>query len=270
MPRIRRTTRSTKAKVDDTPQEAPRRKIGLGFLSKINIVYVLFFLLIIASFLIGVLFTQVQFLRNGTVAGTNDVVLGDETGNNQPTGPVDVDEGHLPILGNKDAKVTVVEFSDFQCPFCEQLFTESLGKIKEEYADTGKIKFAYRHFPLTDIHPNAQKAAEASECANEQGNFWDYHDQLFANQKDWEALSEDQALEKYVEYANAIGLNGESLRECVNSDKMAGKVQDDIDAAIKAGVSGTPATFVNGMLVSGAVPYEEFKAQIDAALEKAN
>jgi len=266
MPRVKK---STKAKVAETPSPSKRR-INLGFLKKINIVYMLFFLLIISSFLIGVLITQVHYLRGGVIGGANDIVLGDETGAEQPTGPIDVEIGHLPILGNKDAKVTVIEFSDFECPFCEQFFTESLGKIKSEYADTGKIKFAYRHLPLTDIHPNAQKAAEAAECANEQGNFWGYHDALFTNQAQWAALDSAGALEKFAEYGNTLGLNGENLRTCISSGEMSDKVQEDIEAATKAGVNGTPATFVNGMLISGAVPYEEFKAQIDAALAEEN
>lgn len=267
----KKTSSSKTTNALESEASTSRSRFSFGSMKRFNIVYLLFFLLIISSFLIGVLFTQVQYLKNGngSVAGINDTIIGD--GNNapqQPTGPVDVDEGHLPLLGNKDAKVTVVEFSDFQCPFCEQLFTESLGQIKKDYVDTGKIKFAYRHYPLTDLHPNAQKAAEASECANEQGNFWDYHDQLFQNQADWEGLDSAGALEKFVEYANTLGLNGESLRQCVTSGSMAANVKKDLDAGDKAGVDGTPATFINGMLISGAVPYEDIKAEIEKALAK--
>jgi protein-disulfide isomerase len=99
----------------------------------------------------------------------------------------DITPGRLPILGNKNAKVTMVEWSDFQCPYCEQFFTSTLGQIKKEYIDTGKMKLAYREYPLP-FHANAEKAAEAAECAHEQGKFWAYHDILFQNQATWENL----------------------------------------------------------------------------------
>jgi len=269
MPTRTKSTKSVKDEAVDSSPTPSKRKINFGFLKKINIIYVLFFLLIIAAFLIGVLVTQVQFLKNGSPVAANDIYAGaDAQQPTQPTGPVDVDEGNLPILGNKDAKVTIVEFSDFQCPFCKQMFEEALPQIKKEYIDTGKAKLAFRHYPLTSIHPNAQKAAEASECANDQDKFWEYHDQLFTNQADWESLSGDEVINKFVEYANTIGVDGETLRECVTSGKMAENVKKDVDAGTKVGVDGTPATFVNGMLISGAVPFEEFKAQIDAALKE--
>jgi protein-disulfide isomerase len=99
----------------------------------------------------------------------------------------DISAGRLPILGNKNAKVTIVEYSDFQCPYCEQFFTSTLGQIKKDYIDTGKVKLAFRQYPLP-FHPNAEKAAEATECAHEQGKFWAYHDILFQNQAAWENL----------------------------------------------------------------------------------
>lgn len=257
-----------KSKPTDS-KESSKKRFNLNFLNRINIVYILFFLLIIASFLIGVLVTQVKYLKDGgsVITGSNDSLAG-EAAPIQPTGPVDVSVGELPILGKKDAPVTIVEFSDFQCPFCKSFFDETLPKIKSEYIDTGKARLAYRHFPLTTIHPNAQKAAEASECANEQDKFWDYHDQLFTNQADWESLAANEALEKFVEYANTVGIDGETLRECVTSGKMEERVSKDIEDGVAAGVDGTPATFVNGILITGAVPFEQFKAQIDAALEE--
>lgn len=100
---------------------------------------------------------------------------------------VNVDPGHLPAQGKDNAKVTIVEFSDFQCPYCESFFTTTYAQIKKDYVDTGKVKVFYRHYPLP-FHANAQIAAEAAECANEQGKFWDFHDILFKNQKQWETL----------------------------------------------------------------------------------
>jgi protein-disulfide isomerase len=249
------------------------RKINFRWLAKINITYILFFLLIIASFLLGVLYTKVQYLEKGVTINTaNNNNEADYIADapQQPVGPVDVEEGTLPILGNKDAKATLVLFSDFQCPFCEQFYTDVLPQLKTDYIDTGKAKLSFRHYPLSQIHPNAQKAAEASECANEQDKFWEYHNLLFENQQEWSALEADAVQTKFTEYATTLGLDGGSFSECLSSDKMAEKVKADLDAGIKAGAQGTPATFVNGMLVSGAVPFSEFKAEIENALKKDN
>lgn len=108
----------------------------------------------------------------------------------EASGPaqLDVAKGHLPVLGKEDATITIVEFSDFQCPFCERFFVDTLPELKKNYIDTGKAQLTFRHFPLTSIHPNAETAHRASECANEQGKFWEYHDLLFQNQSAWSDL----------------------------------------------------------------------------------
>lgn len=126
-----------------------------------------------------------QAAPDGSVLGGSEVLP-------TPTPVIrdDIVPGKLPILGNENAKVTLVEWSDFQCPYCEQFFTAALGQIKKDYIDTGKAKLYYRQYPLS-FHANAQKAAEASECANEQGKFWAYHDQLFQNQQAWENLPQN-------------------------------------------------------------------------------
>lgn len=108
-----------------------------------------------------------------------------------PASVMQVGSGHFPVLGNANAPVTVIEFSDFQCPFCESFFKNTFPSLKKDYIDTGKVKFYYRQFPLTSIHPNAQEAAEAAECANEQNKFWQYHDMLFQQQSSWESLPTD-------------------------------------------------------------------------------
>lgn len=240
----------------------------INTLAKLNIVYVLGGLLILASFLIGVLVTKVSYLENGVTSGTTTTVTGDDSGSPQvPTGPVDVKEGHLPILGDKDAKVTIVEFSDFQCPFCESLWKDTLPQIKKDYIDTGKAKFAYRHYPL-DFHANAQKAAEASECANDQGKFWEFHDKLFETQTIWESLDAAKAKENFIASANTIGLNGAQLGECMDSGKFAEAVKEDLADGTTAGVQGTPATYINGLQISGAAPYEDFKTVIEQELAK--
>jgi protein-disulfide isomerase len=175
----------------------------------------------------------------------------------------DVKVGSLPVKGKKSAPVTIVEFSDFQCPFCGRFFNETLPKIQKEYIDSGKVKFYYRDFPLTSLHENAQKAAEAARCANEQGSFWAYHDLIFKNQRQ---LSED-ALKQW---AADLKLDTSKFNDCLDSGKYEQAVKDDFDAGSKAGVNGTPAFFVNGRLVSGAQPFDNFKKVIEGALKDAS
>lgn len=243
---------------------------NLSKLSGKNYAPVLVVLLIIASFLLGILFTKVQYLENGQgTVNTAGTVANDTTDTTAqvPTGPVDVKEGHLPVLGQEDAKVTIIEFSDFQCPFCEQLWKETLPQIKKEYVETGKVKFAYRHYPL-DFHANAEKAAEASECANEQGKFWEMHDKLFENQAKWESQGAADALTTFASLADEIGISGANLKSCVESGKFEKTVKDDLAEGTTVGVQGTPATYINGLLVSGAQPYSAFKTIIDQELAK--
>lgn len=249
------------------PQVSVPDKVTIPIPKKLNVVYLLVGLLVVASFLLGMLFTEVRYLKNGggntVLSATDEELAAEDTG---PVGPVDVEPGDLPILGNADAKVEIIEFSDFECPFCKAMYDEALVQIKKDYVDTGKVKFSYRHYPLESIHPNAKKAAEASECANEQGKFWEYHDQLFENQDDWVSLTSDALNEKFVEFATTIGIDGATLGECVTSGRMAKQVEDDLADGTEAGVDGTPATFINGMMISGAAPYADFKAEIEKQL----
>ena len=191
--------------------------------------------------------------NNVAVAPTVDDTFAPEA----PTGPVDVaitDKDH--IRGNKDAKVPLVEFSDFQCPFCsrvEPTVTQALAEYKD------KIRVVYKHFPLESIHPFARPAAEASECAAEQGKFWEYHDELFGNQ--------DKFADSYFgELAKTLGLDTNKFSTCVTSGRGKAIVDADYQQGISAGVQGTPHTLVNGIAVSGAVPYASLKAQIDTAI----
>lgn len=162
------------------------------------------------------------------------------------------------VRGNFSASITLVEFSDFECPFC-RAHNPTLKKILSEHKDN--VRLVYKHFPLSAIHPNAQKAAEASECADEQGKFWEYHDKLFENQQN--GLS----IEKFKKWARELNLNGSQFDNCLDNSKYEDKVKSDYQEGLSKGVSGTPATFVNGELVSGAVPYENFKQKIDAILK---
>jgi len=161
------------------------------------------------------------------------------------------------IRGNINATVTLVEFSDFECPFCERIYP-TMNQILKDYKD--KVRLVYKHFPL-GFHPNAQKAAEASECASDQGKFWEYHDKIFENQPS--GLS----LEKFKQWAKDLGLNSGKFNDCLDSGKYAQKIQTDFQEGSQKGVNGTPATFINGQLVSGALPYDSFKQIIDNLLK---
>ncbi|OFV97858.1 MAG: hypothetical protein A3F68_01775 [Acidobacteria bacterium RIFCSPLOWO2_12_FULL_54_10] len=162
------------------------------------------------------------------------------------------------VRGNPQAPITIVEFSDFQCPFCLNVYKTIQGLLKKY---DGQIKLAYRDFPLRQIHPEAQKSAEASRCAGEQGKFWEYHDLLFENPKDLKSPA-------LIMRAATIDLDTEQFEVCLNSNKFTTSVEEDLQAGMKAGVSGTPAFFINGFSISGAQPSAAFEKLIDAELSK--
>lgn len=162
-----------------------------------------------------------------------------------------------PAKGPENAPVTIVEFSDFECPFCSRV-NPTLAQVRETYGD--KVRIVFRQYPLP-IHPNAQKAAEASLCAHEQGKFWEMHDLMFEQQRQ---LGVDALKAK----ASQLGLDAEEFNQCLDSGEFADEVQADLEAGSEAGVSGTPAMFINGIAVSGAVPYEQIATVIDDELDR--
>lgn len=162
-----------------------------------------------------------------------------------------------PAKGPSDAKVTIVEFSDFECPFCSKA-EDSVTEVMSHYA--GKVRVVYRHFPLS-FHPHAQKAAEAAACAEEQGKFWEMHKQLFANQQ-------KLGVDDLKAHAAAVGLDATKFAECLDTNKAKAKVDGDQKAGSEAGVNGTPAFFINGKVISGAQPFSEFEKIINAELAK--
>ncbi len=165
------------------------------------------------------------------------------------------------IRGNKNAPVKIVEFSDYQCSFCARHHPTML-QIMSEYGD--QVAWVYKHFPLDSSHPEARPSAEASECIAEQAGddgFWQFTDTLFANQQ---RLGNDY----YEEVAQEIGVNLSQFKECVSSRKYQQRVEADYQEGIKAGVTGTPGNYVNGISVKGAVPFAAFKQIIDSELNK--
>jgi protein-disulfide isomerase len=172
--------------------------------------------------------------------------------------PANVPVGTSALRGDAKAPVTIIAFSDFQCPFCSRV-VPTLTRIEQEYK--GKVKIAFKHQPLP-FHPNAVIAAQAAEAAKDQGKFWEMHDKLFANQQ---ALGRDNL----VQYAKDLGLDAGKFEKSLDSDKAKQQIESDKAEATKAGANGTPTFFVNGRRVVGAVPFENFKSIIDEELKKA-
>ena len=248
-----------------------------GFFKKIkptSYSQIMVILLILAAFLIGVLYTKVQYLQGngGSTAavqsGTATTVVAPGT-NVTPAAagaPVNVSDGNLAPKGDTNAKVTVIEFADFRCPFCEQFFTQTESQLLKDYVDTGKVKFVFRNFAF--LGPASVTAADAAECANDQGKFWEYHDWLYKNQPD-ESNTTMYNTDALTQAAVTLGMNGDTFRSCLSNKTDESKVNQDMTDGTAAGVSGTPTFFVNGTSLVGAEPYATIKASIDSALAAA-
>jgi len=228
------------------------------FTFKVTYVYAL---LVLLAFSAGVLIT---YLGLGGAATTRVVVA-------QPSGPVaqapvdtpapqyvryKIPTDGFPSLGPADAPITIVEFSDFQCPFCRAWHQQTYQPLLDAYP--GKIRIVYRDFPLTSIHPNAFPAAEAAQCANEQNAFWPYHDKLFSS----ENLGDDV----YKQYAQDLGLDVAKFDDCLTTHKYQKYIQDNSDFAVNLGVNSTPTFFINGLAIVGAQPISVFQQVIDKEL----
>lgn len=176
------------------------------------------------------------------------------------------------IKGEANAKVTLVEFTDYQCPFCARHFKNTLPQLDKEYVKTGKLKYVLREFPIPSLHPQAVKAAEAANCSGDQGKYWEMHSRLFANQKAF-------APEQLLTHAKAVGVEAVQFKSCLDSGKYAAKVQKDIADGKQAGTRGTP-TFFLGMTepqkseikaikrIVGAQSFDNFKQAIDELLSQ--
>ena len=162
------------------------------------------------------------------------------------------------VRGPSDAKVTLISYSDFECPYCTK-FSETIEQIADEYGDD--IRVVFRHFPLS-FHANAKPAAMAAECAGEQGKFWEMHDIIFDFSFDG-----NMDVEIWKDYAENYGLDMDDYNDCMDNEKYADKIIEQMKDGAAAGVRGTPATFVNGKMVSGALPFESFVQLIDGELE---
>ncbi len=183
---------------------------------------------------------------------------------------IDVTFAGNPMMGDPDAPITIIEFSDFQCPFCSRFHEQTLPAIMENYIDTGKVNFVYRDLPL-GFHPNANPASIAAECANEQGKFWEYHDVLFDKQSQWQSLAADDFTTNAKQFATDLGLESASFESCLSSSETASKVSQDTKDAASYGATGTPTFFIgnekNGFVkIVGAQPFAAFEAEINSQL----
>ena len=190
---------------------------------------------------------------------------------NQPNIPLEISVDNDPIIGNPDAPITIIEFSDFQCPFCARFHIQTLPTIMEEYIEKGNVKLVFRDFPLQSIHPNAVPASVAAECANEQGKFKQMHDMLFEKQKEWSNLETVYAIDLFNQYSEQINLEQEQFTSCLSTAKYVKEIQNDLNDGRSYGITGTPGFFIGNQEIGfvelkGAQPFESFKKVIDSQL----
>jgi protein-disulfide isomerase len=178
-----------------------------------------------------------------------------------------LDIGDAPVLGDAAAPITIVEFMDYQCPFCLRFHLATFALLKRDYIDTGKVKFVNRDLPLTEIHPHALRAAQATRCAGDQGQYWPLRDQL---QRSNEALE----LSNLLDHAAKLSLDLPTFRTCIEKEKYRSAIERDARQAMNWGVTATPSfvigkstsSGVDGEIVSGAVPYEALSARLKTLL----
>lgn len=233
-------------------------------------VYTLAFTILISAIIVsGSMVFSSSILANAGVGG--DGVTGAVAANPAPTptapttppptpppSAVAVSADDDPLKGDPNAPVTIIEFSDFQCPFCGRWYSETLPQVLQNYIDSGQVNLVYRDFPLS-FHAEATPAAEAAECAADQDKFWEYHDALFENQGSLGRAT-------YESIATDLGLDLGIFTSCIDNGTHSAEVQADFRDGSAAGVSGTPTFFINGQKIVGAQPYAAFQAAIDAAL----
>ena len=191
----------------------------------------------------------------------------------QPEGfrPQTVSIGNSPVKGEPNATLTMIEYSDYQCPFCARNYRDVLPTIQKEYIDTGKLKFVMREYPLSQLHPNATNASMAALCAGDQGKYWEMHNLLFDNQK-------ELGVENLKSFAGTIGLDTAKFDECLDTKQTEGEVRGDMASGAKLGMRGTPGFFIGvtdpddtnqvelSVFIKGAQSIDQFRASIDDLL----
>ncbi len=240
---------------------------------KIGLTQGLVLILIVGAFLMGSLVTKISLLEQQVnnapqattaQASAQQAVPGQQQALQPPAGKQNVAVGNYPPLGNPNAKVTVIEFADFRCPFCEQWFQTVEPNLIKDYVNTGKVKFYFRNYAF--LGPASTLAANAGECANEQGKFWQFHDYMYSHQPS-ESDTSMYTVANLSQIAGNLGMNQSQFQSCLSSNKYNNNVTKDLNDGSAAGVNGTPTTFINGIPIVGAVPYSQIKAEIDKALQ---
>jgi protein-disulfide isomerase len=216
---------------------------------------------LLGALLVGIVFFLAPLIARVRAGSQADNQNGDAAGKPNsravPLGPrQDVELGDAPVRGSRNAAVMIVEFADYQCPYCQEMHPE-LKVLEEELA--GKVALAFKDFPLA-MHVNAEKAAEAARCAGEQGKYWDFHDTLFHN-------SDRLEVAQLKQYARDLKLNSTVFETCLDSGKEAAAVQKDLAQGRQLGVKGTPSFFFNGRLVPGALDYYSLRSVVEGLLK---
>ena len=227
-------------------------------------------LLVIAAFAIGSMWTELKMLKSGNQPAGKPVAS--QQPQQQAEEPKEVSDdvwkeiikNPTAVKGDSKAKVTLVEFTDFQCPFCKRYAEETLGQIEKEYMATGKVRYIAKTLPL-EFHQFAQAAAEAAKCAGVQGKYFEYSTLLFKNQDSWS--TETDVTKTFAGYATSLGLNEAKLSQCVANGEQKAAVAADVALAKRGGLGGTPSFVINGKILVGAQPFVQFKAAIDEALK---
>ncbi|MEK6812793.1 MAG: thioredoxin domain-containing protein [Nanoarchaeota archaeon] len=218
----------------------------------------------IATVILGILFI-VSIVTNGFSGAESPTIERDTGTAPQPEllqrAEIDIDDDA--ILGDKDAPITMISCEDYQCPFCKRAFEQTFPMIKQNYIDTGKVRYVFRDFPLP-FHTEADEAAMAAECAGDQNKYFEMHELLFKNQQDWSG--NPKATFTFKTYADQLGLNKEKFDACVDNREHDAEIQKDMAACEAAGTSGTPTFFINGQQVVGAQPYTAFQTALEQAL----
>jgi protein-disulfide isomerase len=259
-------------RTEDQPQESVKAK-------PINPIYLLSSAIVVGAILISasIFYTTKTFINklDGTSFAAAQTA-GQNPGSGNPAAPapvaqaaapgqkVNVDVGHLPPKGNPNAKVKIVAFEDFRCPFCEKFFSDTEPQIIKDYVDTGKAVLYYRQYQF--LGPASVIAGNAAECANEQGKFWNLHEYLYKNQPS-ESDTSMYTVDNLTKIAGQLGMNAANFKSCLSTNKYDKNVQGDLAAGQAAGVTGTPTIFINGLPVVGAQPYAAFKTIIDQQLK---
>lgn len=227
--------------------------------------WILVALLVVAAFLLGSLWTKTKTTNGGDAAKAAQVTTAPKAPEEVNLGKEDfekVSKSGAASKGKEYAKVTIVEFSDFQCPYCAKYSTDTYVQIMKTYGD--KIRYVFHDYPLS-FHKNAQKAAEAARCAGDQDKYWEMHDKLFAANADW--AEKDGVDSIFAGYAQSVGADKAKFTQCLSSGKFTQAVKDDLALGTSIGVSGTPAFFINGEKIVGAQPFENFKTILDRLLQ---